>query len=1200
MRLKQLELYGFKTFADSTTLVFDEGVTAIIGPNGSGKSNCADALLWVLAERRMSTLRASEGTDVIFAGASGRRPLGYAEVTLTIDNSDRSLPVDLGEVEVTRRVHRNGDAEYLLGHRRCRRKDIVDLFLDTGVGRQAFSVISQREIDALLSLEATDRRRLLEEIAGIERYRSRRDETMRRLKDTEDNLTRLGDVMVGLEMQLGPLAAQKQTATKYLALRERVEKLKLSLVVKDYQLLERRLLRGDEELQALEQAITAAGTALSEGEAAEERARLDQLKCDDELQHARQALGESAHELERHETAVRVGEERLKNYAERLAAASQARSRHLARQAEQEQETGVAAAALAEVKGELEIATTQSAELEAVLRQRREAERQAETALEALRRELTEVERRSGVLEAQRRAGNQTIEVATGRAAGLAERQRETATKQAELGQANVAAMERVETAQAEVGRLSAEHQALTRQRAELQRADARSREQAGELRARRSEVAARLRILHAAADSYEGLFGGVKAVLKARDRGRLRGDYQVIADLLQVADGCDVAIESALGPRLQDLVCDSAEDAQAAIEYLKQERAGRATFLPLDLLDPTAPPRDSARLRQLPGVVGLGLDLVTAPADYELVRQHLLANTIVTEDLDAAFSVRREGCRGATIVTLDGDLVRTSGAVSGGSREQRGPGLLERRREIATGEREHERLGSELAAVEAEAQSQAQRGRELDDAQAAVTEQLSVARRELSEAERTRIELRSASSGIEAELTRLAETASELGADREQAARTVAEATAELAELTARREALGRQLAGSSESAQQARRERTSGDESLSALQVRAARLESRLQSLEEAAAARERARQTAQTELARLEREIEVLSRERRRVEAELASQKERWTILQSAQQERAKTVEAHLAARRDTEQAVKAAVDAVRAARTELAEAQQQHHRAELRRTQVDTELQLLREELAEDHHGLTPEQAASQADEITNRAEAASELQTWRDEMEAMGDVNLGAIDEFERISEQLLFYEKQRADLREAKDDLLTVIAEIDEVTREKLAEAYRDVNREFGVLFKRVFGEDGEASLEWTDPDEILDSGLEVLVRLPGKRAQTLLLLSGGERAMTTITLLLAMFKVKPSPFCLLDELDAPLDEANLRKYRELLREFSATSQFIVITHNPETTRVANALYGITMEEPGVSRAYSYRPPASDEAAPEAAIQAAD
>ncbi|MBI2301188.1 MAG: chromosome segregation protein SMC [Armatimonadetes bacterium] len=1140
-----------------------------------------------------------DGNDGIFAGSAQRRPLGYAEVTLTVDNSDGALPLPMREVAVTRRAYRNGDTEYRINHQRCRRKDIIDLFLDTGVGRQAFSVISQREIDAILSLDPRDRRRLLEEVAGIERYRARRDETLRRLDDTAANLTRLSDLMLALELRVEPLREQREIARGYLVLRERVAQLKLSLLVKDHDLLEKRLLRHDEEVQESARRVTEARTALSAAEADEEQARLDLLQTDDELQSARERMGEAAREVERFEAAVRVAEERLRHLAERRQATAQALERHQARVAESEAQAEAVRAETVRTEAELGAARAAVAELESATRARREDEQQVETRLAAQRREVAELNSRIGALEGSRSAAAETLANAGRRREALAEQLRQAAEALVRARSAGAAATAALETAQAELNRLQAEQQALRDALAAGEREQARLRDSVGELRARLGERAARLGVLQAAADSYEGLFGGVRAVLQARDRGRLRGDYQVVADLLRVADGWDVAIESALGARLQDLVCERGEDAEAAIEFLKQERAGRATFLPLDLLEDGARPSGAERLRGMLGVVGLGVDLVCAPHEFDLVRRHLLSNLIVVESLDAGLAVRRAGFTRSTIVTRDGDLIRSSGAITGGSQERRGTALLARKRELERLEREHETLSGELATATAQEQRLSAAGRDQRSGMQALESALQEARRRHSAAERTRLEAQMAVTQGEREAARLAEVAGEVEVGESAARATVGEAEGELTELRALRAERMAALGGVEAAATEVRTRRAGDDDALSAAKVRAARLESRLQSLHEQSAGHRKLRESADLDQRRLAAEGAGLDEEHRRVEAELLRGRQEWSTRRAAQEEQNAALEALQAVRRDAGEAVSRAVEAARAARTAVDDSQQAQHRAELRRTSVDGELLHLRQTLADDHDGLTPEQARGRAEEIPNRADAAMELQARREELAELGDVNLGAIEEFERVTEQLLFYERQKADLEEARDDLMEVIAEIDGVTRERLAEAFTAVNREFKALFLRVFGADGEAALQWSDPEDILDSGLEVLVRLPGKRVQHLLLLSGGERAMTTITLLLAMFRVKPSPCCLLDELDAPLDDANLRKYRDLLREFSAGSQFIVITHNPETTRVANTLYGITMEEPGVSRAYSYRPPAETEA-PARAIRAAD
>ena len=1197
MRLKRLELVGFKTFADATELLFDDGVTAVIGPNGSGKSNLADALLWVLAERRLSALRASEGSDVIFAGAEGRRPLSVAEVNLTIDNSDHKLPLELAEVCVTRRVHRNGENEYLLNHRKCRRKDIVDLFLDTGVGRESFTVISQREIDAILSIDATDRRRMIEEVAGIERYRSRRDETLRRLNDTTANLTRLSDLMLNLELQLEPLIEQKQVAEQYQRLRSEAEQLKLSLLVKDYELAAKRLARCDEELQSLAEAITTAKTGLATAEAAEERARLDLQRADEQSTVARQALGETAEALEQLQTKVRLGEERLTNLTDRLDEAGASLQRQEATLGALAGEAGDDQSERASIETRLTALRDEIASLEGQLRDA--AANGAEQAAVQQRRAVSAVSDELARLRSARDAAVAQQDQAARRLRETSEKQTGSEAQRVERHDAVARAEAAVEQAQAELVRL---REAEREDRAAVEALDQERtavRDEAGDRQAELGELTARIEVMRTSAAQYEGFYAGVKAVCQARDRGRLRGDYAVVAELLEVAEDCDVAIEAALGARLQDLVCETAEDARAAIEFLKQGRAGRATFLPLDSIDTGRGVNDPGGLRRIPGVVGTALELVTTAPEYDRARRHLLSDVIVVEDLEAGIGVRRAGWNHATIVTLDGDLIRTRGSMSGGSRDNRGPNLLARRRELEEREQDLARRVAELAelrrreaALVDQRQTAAERGR-------AAVAALEAARQVQSEAERNRLAARSAAAQADSERSSLAALAGDYTTERDEAAADAERIAEELADAVARREQLVEALAAAEAEAERHRVVRTERSEALNVLRVEMARLESRLQGIEQRAARRDRELAAARAESERLERHRSEWLNLREQTTATLRAERQAWEEQRAAKEEQTSALTALQAMRRDASAGVEAAVKAARQAREDAATASEAYHRAELRKAQADGELSHLRETLAEDHGGLTPEQAARQATELSNRSEAAERWQELRDAMAAMGDVNLGAIDEYERISQQLVFYRKQQEDLEAARDDLLRVIAEIDEVTEVRLAEAFERVNEEFGKLFERVFGADGQASLSWTEPEKKLESGVEVLVRLPGKRTQNIMLLSGGERAMCTITLLLAMFRVKPSPFCLLDELDAPLDAENIRKYVALLREFGQQSQFIVITHNPETTRAADILYGITMPAPGVSRAYSHRPPADDEAADEAS-RAAD
>ncbi len=1006
MRLKRLELVGFKTFADATELVFDRGVTAVIGPNGSGKSNLADALLWVLAERRLSALRAAEGSDVIFAGADGRRSLSVAEVNLTIDNSDGTLPIDLTEVCVTRR-----------------------------------------------------------------------------LQDTAANLTRLTDLMLNLELQLEPLFEQKQVAERFQRLRTTANQLKLSLVVKDYDLAARRLARCDEELQGLATAIVAARTALGGAEAAESRARLDLQRVDEQAVVARQALGETAETLEQLQTKVRLGEERLTNLTSRIEEATAALARQSSRlgslrgeAADDDGERAAAEARLTELRAELATVTGSLQDTAAA---------DAEQAASELRRTVAQTadelaQLRSGIESAQARHGQ-----AVRRLAETAARQSGSAARQAELQAAVTGADEAVAAAQAELERLRDSERAG---RAALEAIDQRRtalRDEAADLQARIGELKAQLDVKRAAAASYEGFYAGVKAVCQARDRGRLRGDYAVVAEVLEVAGESHVALEAALGARLQDLVCETAEDARAAIEFLKQSRAGRATFLPLDSIDAGRTPPSSAALRKLPGVVGPALELVTTDPAYDAARRHLLSDVIVVEDLEAGLAVRRAGFERHTIVTLDGDLIRPRGSMSGGSRDTRAPNLLAKRRELESGEQELAARSAALAELRRGEAEQVELRRAAVDRGSAAQAALDAARQAQSDAERARLTARAAAAQASGESETLSRTARELSAERDEAAATAARLATALQAAEARRQALTDALSQAEREAAQHRAARAERSEVLTALRVEAARVEARLQGLGQRAARRATELAAARDEAARLERQRREWLVISDQTTAALRVDRAAWTSQRAAKEEQTAALTALHAMRHDASAGVEAAVKAARQAREDAGAASEAHHRAELRQAQADAELTHLRETLAEDHGGLTFEQAARQATDLTNRQEAA------------------------------------------------------------------------------------------------------------------ENIMLLSGGERAMCTITLLLAMFRVKPSPFCLLDELDAPLDEANIRKYVALLREFGQQSQFIVITHNPETTRAADILYGITMPAPGVSRAFSHRPPADEEAADEA-FRAAD
>ena len=1184
MRLKRLELYGFKTFAEYTELLFPEGITAIVGPNGSGKSNLAEAILWVLGERSLRTLRSSQPQDLIFNGNSSRKPVGLAEVSLTIDNSQGWLPVEFSEITVTRRLHRSGDSEYLLNRQPCRLKDIVNLFLDTGIGKH-ISIITQTEVDAILSLRPEDRRSLLEEVAGIKKYRLRREEALRKLEQTEQNLLRLGDLMYGLELQLEPLAEQVARAQEYLRLEARAQELKLGLLIKDCTLLERRRKRTLEELADLDLRLSEAQAALAQAEAAEQETRRELSSQEEELAARQQALAELRAASERTEGEIALLQERgqtLREREEALATAEAQQMRAMKRRERElrslRQEQKRLQQAIAEREDNIAARRALARDLWETLEETQVTTTQQREELLRLTADLAAKERQWE--ERHTAQGNVTAR----RAALARERKRLRLAQQAaaEAEQRHLAA---VAEAQQALQQAQETLRTLRQQETAAETAQQRVRTRLAARQTALSEGGARLRLLEEMARSYEGFYRGVKTVLRGCEAGRLSGRYQVVADLLSVPAEYEVALEAALGGSLQDIVTDTGEQAQAAIEYLKAQRGGRATFLPLDLLTPPKVPAVLRRLRGEPGVVGLGLDLVTASPDCEPVLRYLLARVVVVENLKVGLQVRKRVGPAAKIATLEGDLILPSGALTGGSRETKRPVLLGRRREIAELRAQMATLQDELQQLTAQEQALARQRETLHTALQEAEQTLNQRRQTLMEREKVLLHARHEQSRLQAEQERLQEEEAQLDAGAKEAAAALAVLKEDLAALRAERERLERQVQAAEENLAAQRQQAQDLASEIHAEQVELARLETSLDTVQERVQRLQHEKEREAQIAVERQEERESLRQQQRKVQRALRRQQGKLAAQREREEELVEALAAHRALREDLLQRLSTTLEAARAAREQLQSLQQERHRIELRRAQIEADLAHWERQLAEDYDGLTLTEARQRAREVPNRQAAVEELEALRAQMAAMGPVNLGAIEEQRRLQERLEFLREQQRDLEQARAKLKQVIAEIDATTKSSFLTTFRAVAREFNALFRRLFGADGDTELVLTTPEDLLNTGVEVIVQLPGKRRQNLLLLSGGERALTAIALLFAMLRVKPSPFCVLDEIDAPLDDANIGKFTQLLREFAQQSQFLVITHNKLTMEVCDTLYGVTMAEPGVSQVVSYRFP---------------
>ena len=1181
LRLEKLEIFGFKSFARKVEVNFEPGITAIIGPNGSGKSNIVDSIRWVLGEQSAKSLRGSKMEDVIFVGSEHRKPLGMAQVALTLDNSDGFLDVPYGQVCIRRRVFRSGEGEYTINGKVCRLRDLAELLMNTGLGRDDYSIIDQRKVDAVLGSKPQERRLLLEEAAGIYKYRVRREESLRKLAETEDNSQRLGDILRELESRLEPLREDSQRAQEAGELDGEITKLSLWLLFQQFSKWQQNKTQAEESGAELERDCQLAQEKLTRirSEAAEVSLKLEAQE--EELAATLQEQSDLATSKERQEGDLRVGRERqnlLSAQRERLAKETEevkAQAQELAaRLAIVEAEENKAAGEQAGAQEQLNRAQQK---LEQLLSESQAGSQQ----LESAKGELIDV------LEALAGARNQENSFGEeGERLGL--RRKRTDARGLEI-------LQEKEELDANEAELKAREDQLKAQRAqtkaaltsleeELEQEAGQHRELTGKLagvRQTREQKRARLRALSEMERHFEGYWRGTRSVLERK--GQLPGLIGPVADLISVPEKLEVAMETALGGGLQNIVTQDEAVAQQAIGLLRQNNWGRATFLPLSLLRPD-------RIRSLPsspGILGLASDLIEYDPQYAPAVEYLLGRTVVAEDLASATKLARLTGSRYRVVTLQGDLISPGGAVSGGSREQRGAGLLARKRELEELEGELRSLEKSLVSLEEQEGEIATRLAQLGSKKEELAKAEQKGQLAAQDLERDRQEHLAALArlarqyeAVEAEKRELEEEAQQLEIKKETIAQRIVE-------LELREGELRSQLAAGGMQQDHWQTQRLQAQEELASLRVQLASLSERTEQLraqrEELSSrlrlAREQVENTQKQE-GDLKGELLELEANLAQLEHGLQSQGTSQTNLQEKlNQCRTRRTELRAELSRDN--------DAAREAQAALEGSQQSLHRWEVRTARLDAEGERLAGELLEKHdltfEALSPE-LVPQLD--LSLEEAPRRLKRLGAKRQELGLVNFGAIEELAEVEQRVTFLNTQLEDLAQARTSLLSLIEEIDGTSRQMLAATFEKVNEAFSTVFGKLF-RGGQAHLELIGPEgeqvDPLTAGVEVLVQLPGKKQQNIQLLSGGERAFVAIAFLFSILKVHPSPFCVLDEIDAPLDEANLERFSALLRDFVPKTQFIIITHRRRTMEEADALWGVTMQEAGISQLLSVR-----------------
>lgn len=1172
MYLKNIEVQGFKSFANKINFQFHNGITGIVGPNGSGKSNVADAVRWVLGEQRVKQLRGASMQDVIFSGTENRKPLSYAYVAITLDNTDHQLATSFDEVTVARRIYRSGESEYLINGSPCRLKDVNELFYDTGIGKEGYSIIGQGQIDKILSGKPEERRELFDEAAGIVKFKRRKAAAQTKLENEKQNLIRVNDILSELEKQLGPLERQSETARLYLRKREELKRYDVNVF-----LLENARLR--EQLGGVEEKHALASRELAETSQAYEGIREEYERIAEELEKLERSIEENRstvtdagltrgklegemNVLKEQINSARGSEAHLNNRRSALEEDIAARERDRE--------------ALLSEKGDTDAKVQDITALADAARHRLE---EVQTRIEELNNSI-ETGKNTIIGELNQRA---TIKSKLGRFDTMME---QVKIRKAEL-QSRLLRAKSDEAAREETLRgLEAEFAAVTEEIRLLNEKEAAMEQELGGFRQALTQKDAalqeaksayhmeksRLEALSNLAERYEGYGGSVKRVMEQKEK--VNGIVGVVADIIHVEKKYEVAIETALGGSIQNIVTQDEDTAKRMISFLKTNRLGRATFLPLTSIRGYQRFKNTEALSE-EGVIGTADTLVRIDDKYRDVAGSLLGRILVMDNVDNALKLNRKYNQTLRLVTLEGELLVPGGAISGGAYKN-SSNLLGRRREIEALEKRVKELALSVSEIDKDIEeTKARRTRMRVDLEAIKGDiqrksiEQNTARLNIAQArERMEEEVESAAS-LQLEEREIQEKTREIGTEKESVQR----------ELIASEELEARTQEEIARFQQELEERRSAETEAAAAVSDWDLKVEKLRQSLG-----------FQQSNVDRIDGEI-------RRAQAELEevlnALKESALAVESKEQtieEIQKTITASYDAQNESEARLKEAM----ARREELSARQKGFfaRREELseRQSALDKEVYRLnaqKERMEEslesqinymwDEYEITLSDAASLRDsELTDLASMKKEISSLREQIKKLGDVNVNAIEDYKNLLERYTFMATQRDDLVEAEKTLEGIIEELDTAMRKQFAEKFAEIGREFDKVFKELFG-GGRGTLELIEDEDILEAGIRIIAQPPGKKLQNMMQLSGGEKALTAISLLFAIQNLKPSPFCLLDEIEAALDDSNVGRFAKYLHKLTKNTQFIVITHRRGTMEQVDRLYGITMQEKGVS-----------------------
>lgn len=1176
MYLKKLELQGFKSFADKTVLEFMSGITTVIGPNGSGKSNISDAIRWVLGEQSMKSLRGSKTEDVIFAGTQNRKSLGFAEVSMVMDNSDQKLPIEYNEVTITRKLYRSGESGYYINKTPCRLKDVLELFMDTGIGKDGYSIIGQGKIDEILSNKSEERRHIFEEAAGIVKYRVRKAESEKKLEQTKLNLLRINDIISEIEANIEPTKIQAEKAKEYLRLRDELKSIEIGLfihnindykkrieeVINDQDIYNTQLVRENERLsniQELKEKLRASLDSITEqiekmqNLGFENEKKKEQIKADININLEK--INNNNANFERLEKEIIENDERLKVLEEEINQKNDKKTNLTENKDKFVKE-------LEEKEAELKKLTDKMSEKELDMETKKkkvedntDEKYEISNAISTLKANVENSNSRKKVVEEE-------IDVNISELDSSRMQKSEISQKFAEIE----AKREKIK------GDLNKIDEKRKESDAKLKEYDLKINQCESEIRMKDS----RMKFLIETEKEKEGYIRSVKSILQdcEKDLSLKKGVHGVIANLISVPKEYETAIEMCLGQSMQNIVTDTEEDAKKLVEHLRKFNLGRAIFLPIT----SVKGKKLDKIKSEKGVIGIASDLVKFDKKYEQIVLSLLGRTLIVDTMDNAIAIARKNSYGFRIVTLQGDVLNPSGAISGGSVSTKTVNILGRSREIEELKKtiaelekkveklkkdkseyessiedlleEIEGLENELKDIEIVYATEKQRVSSIEEAVSKVEKRLEKLRDEkksieeqLKINEQTQNDLNEKISAIDEENKKLSEEIEEFSNHNKETQTIVDDLNFDITNLKI---------------------SVSSFDESEASINEIVERINNDIENLKQSTENKKEQKIKLTEENNKLEELNIKLNEEAENLLKEVSNS---GTKVEELKNDRiTKNQKLEEAEENFTDQMEK--IDGLK----------EQVNKADIKKSKYEVELEQIISKMWEEYE-ITPNDPG-EYEEPKNVAEVQKQVNKIRGEMKDLGSVNIDSIEEYKKLKERYDFMNEQRLDLETTMAKLRNVITDMTTVMKKQFEDRFRVINKNFSEVFVELFG-GGKAELKLTDEDNILESGIEIEVQPPGKKLQNMMLLSGGERAFTAIALLFAILKINPAPFCVLDEIEAALDDVNVYRFAEYLKKFAQESQFLVITHRKGTMEAANTVYGITMQENGISKLLS-------------------